>query len=250
MTKQIAQNLNLIGDSLILLAAAAVATKVGGQPWHWLVFSGMATGSIFVWMLGGRVLQHYNSWNGRGMGGDVVLTALLLAGMLAVMATLRLVVPSYARGSHLDRFILVALPSILWLRATTSWLRRRDLPVRQILIVGIGPLGRHTGLEIQDRNDNRVVLGLLRFADEPIHDRLPASVIGTAADLEDVLKKHVVAEVFIAGNGDSHRAEMQACIRVLERVGIPFALPACGFRFGRAELGKIKLKKGKMRRRS
>ncbi len=143
MTKQIAQNLNLIGDSLILLAASAVATKVGGQPWHWLVFSGMATGSIFVWMLGGRVLQHYNSWNGRGMGGDVVLTALLLAGMLAVMATLRLVVPSYARGSHLDRFILVALPSILWLRATTSWLRRRDLPVRQVLIVGIGPLGRH-----------------------------------------------------------------------------------------------------------
>jgi len=234
MTKQIAQNLNLIGDSLILLAASAVATKMAGQPWHYMVFAGMATGSIFVWMFGGRVLQHYNSWNGRGMGGDVVLTALLLTAMLVVMATLRLVVPSYARGSHLDRFVLVALPSILWLRSTTSWLRRRELPVRQILIVGIGPLGRHTGLEIQDRNDNRLVLGHLRFADEPIHDRLPAGVMGTAADLEDVLKKHVVAEVFIAGNGDSHRAEMQACIRVLERVGIPFALPACGFRFGRA----------------
>jgi exopolysaccharide biosynthesis polyprenyl glycosylphosphotransferase len=44
----------------------------------------------------------------------------------------------------------------------------------------------------------------------------------------------VVSEVFIAGNRDSHRAEMQSAIRVLEKFGIPFALPACGFRFGRA----------------
>jgi exopolysaccharide biosynthesis polyprenyl glycosylphosphotransferase len=40
--------------------------------------------------------------------------------------------------------------------------------------------------------------------------------------------------VFIAGNGDSQRAEMQTAIGVLERFGIPFALPACGFRFARA----------------
>jgi exopolysaccharide biosynthesis polyprenyl glycosylphosphotransferase len=78
------------------------------------------------------------------------------------------------------------------------------------------------------------VIGHLRFADEPIHDRLVAEVLGTADDLEEVLKRHVVAEVFIAGNGDSQRAAMQQCIRVLERFGIPFALPACGFRFGRA----------------
>src|SRR4029077_18092357 len=71
-------------------------------------------------------------------------------------------------------------------------------------------------------------------ADEPIHDRLAAEVLGTAGDLEEVLKRHIAAEVFIAGNGDSQRTEMQQCIRVLERFGIPFALPACGFRFGRA----------------
>ena len=65
-----------------------------------------------------------------------------------------------------------------------------------------------------------------------MHDRLPAEVIGIAANLEELLKKHVVSEVFIAGNGDSQRAEMQTAIRVLERFGIPFALPACGFRFG------------------
>jgi exopolysaccharide biosynthesis polyprenyl glycosylphosphotransferase len=233
MTKQTAQNLNLVGDSIILVAASAVATKEPGF-WHWLVFLGMSTGSIFIWMLGGRILKHYDSWNGRGMAGDGVLTATLLAALLGVMATLRLFVPAYAQGSQIDRFILVAVPCILWLRSTTSWLRRREIPIRPILIIGTGPLGRHTGLEIRDRNDHCRVLGHLRFADEPIHDRLAAEVLGTAGDLEEVLKRHIAAEVFIAGNGDSQRTEMQQCIRVLERFGIPFALPACGFRFGRA----------------
>jgi exopolysaccharide biosynthesis polyprenyl glycosylphosphotransferase len=233
MTKQTAQNLNLVGDSIILCAASAVATKEPGG-WHWLVFLGMSTGSIFIWMLGGRVLKHYDVWNGRGMAGDGVITAIMLATLLGIMAMLRLFVPAYAQGSQFDRFILVAVPCILWLRSTTSWLRRREIPIRPILIIGTGPLGRHTGLEIRDRNDHCRVLGHLRFADEPIHDRLAAEVLGTADDVEDVLKKHVVAEVFIAGNGDSHRAEMQQCIRALERFGIPFALPAAGFRFGRA----------------
>jgi exopolysaccharide biosynthesis polyprenyl glycosylphosphotransferase len=234
MTKQTAQNLNLIGDSIILLAACAAATKPAGQPWHWLVFLGMSTGSVFVWMLGGRVLRHYDVWNGRAFAGDVVLTGILFAAMLAVMGTLRLFVTPYAVGSHLDRFVLVALPCILWLRSTTSWLHRREIPIRQVLIVGIGPLGRHTGLEIRDQSGHRRVLGHLRFNDEAVNDRLLAEILGTAADLEDILKKHVVAEVFVAGNGDSQRAEMQNCIRVLERFGIPFALPASGFRFGRA----------------
>jgi exopolysaccharide biosynthesis polyprenyl glycosylphosphotransferase len=235
MSKETAQNLNLIGDCIILVVAAAVATRLPMQGgWHWMVFLGMSAGSMLTWTVGGRVLRHYDVWNGRGIGGDVALTALLLGSMLGVMAVLRLLVPPYAAGSHLARFVVVSVPSILWLRLTTSWARRREIPIRPILIVGIGPLGRHTGLEIRDRDDHCRVIGYLRFADEPIHDRLPAQVLGTAGDLEDLLKKRVVSEVFIAGNGDSQRAEMQTCIRVLERFGIPFALPACGFRFGRA----------------
>ncbi len=93
--------------------------------------------------------------------------------MLGVMATLRLLVPPYAAGSHIDRFVLVAMPCILWLRSTTSWLHRREVPIRPILVVGIGPLGRHTALEIRDRSDHDRVIGHLRFADEAIHDRLP-----------------------------------------------------------------------------
>jgi exopolysaccharide biosynthesis polyprenyl glycosylphosphotransferase len=235
MSKQTAQNLNLVGDCLILTAAAAAATSLPGDPyWHWMVFLGMTTGSILVWTLGGRLLRHYDVWNGRGIAGDVALTAILLGGMLTVMAVLRLFVPRYAAGSDLPRFNVVAIPWILWLRLTTSWLRRRELPAEDLLVLGIGPLGRHTGLEVRDGQDHRRVVGYLRFADEPVHSRLPAEVVGTVSELEDFLKRHVVSEVFIAGNGDSHRAEMQSAIRVLERFGIPFALPASGFRFGRA----------------
>jgi exopolysaccharide biosynthesis polyprenyl glycosylphosphotransferase len=189
---------------------------------------------MLVWTIGGRTLRHYDVWNGRGIAGDVVLTALLLGGLLGAMGALRWVVPAYAAGSDLTRFVVVSLPGILWLRLTTSWLRRREVAVQHMLVVGIGPLGRHTGLEIRERGDHRRVFGYLRFGDEALHDRLPAPVLGVAGDLEDLLKKHVINEVYIAGNRDAQRAEMQAAIRVLERFGIPFALPAAGFRFGRA----------------
>jgi exopolysaccharide biosynthesis polyprenyl glycosylphosphotransferase len=108
-----------------------------------------------------------------------------------------------------------------------------------VLIIGIGPLGRHTGLGIREAatkaGASRQVLGYLRFADEPPHGRLPASLMGEAAGLHEFLKENVIDEVYIAGQDGSQHAEMQACIKTCELLGIPFALPACGFRFGRAQ---------------
>ena len=234
MSDQTTQTLNLVGDCVILVIAAAAATVMPPGDFHWMVFLGMCSGAILVWTLGGRLLRHYDVWNGRGIAGDAALTALLLGAMLAVMGGLHPVVPRYAAGSDLGRFSVVAVPAILWLRLTTSWLRRRDAPAEDILVMGTGPLGRHTGLEIRDGGDRRFVCGYLQFADEPPHSGLPAEILGTATDLEELLKTHVVGEVFIAGDGDSQHAEMQAAIGVLERFGVPFALPACGFRFGRA----------------
>jgi exopolysaccharide biosynthesis polyprenyl glycosylphosphotransferase len=233
MPLQRAQNLNLLADCAMLLVASAVATHLD-DGWHYMVGLGMGLGSMLVWTVGGRVLRHYDVWNGRGIWGDVALTFVLLVSMIGVMGGLRYGVHSYAVGSDLGRFTGIAVPSIVWLRLMTSWLRRRELPIQQLLLIGIGPLGRHTGLEIRDRNDHRKVFAYLRFEDEPLHQRLPAKVLGTASDLEECLKTHVVSEVYIAGNNGSQRAEMQAAIQVLEKFGIPFALPAAGFRFGRA----------------
>jgi len=95
MQKQTIQNLNLIGDCIVLAVASGVATKLPWQTgWHWMVFLGMSTGSLLLWTLGGRLLRHYDIWNGRGRRSDIALTLLLIAGLLSVMALLRVLVPA------------------------------------------------------------------------------------------------------------------------------------------------------------
>jgi exopolysaccharide biosynthesis polyprenyl glycosylphosphotransferase len=235
MSKQTAQNLNLFGDCATLVVASALAAKPPGSLfWHWMVFQGMAAGSMLLWTLCSRVLRHYDVWNGRGIGADVALMALQLTAVLTAMALLHRFVPAAAAGSDVARFAFVAVPTMTWLRLSTSWLWRREIPVEHVVVVGIGPLGRHTGHEIHARDERQRVFGYLRFDDERPDDRLPAPILGSARDIEDLLRKHVVSEVYLAGRTQTERAEMQATIRVLERFGIPFALPAAGFRFGRA----------------
>jgi exopolysaccharide biosynthesis polyprenyl glycosylphosphotransferase len=235
MQKQTIQNLNLIGDCVVITIASAVATKLPWQAgWHWMVFLGMSAGSLLLWTVGGRILRHYDIWNGRGRRSDIALTLLLIGALLTVMAVLRAIIPAYEAGSHFFRFVAVAVPALLWIRLTTSWMARREIATQPILVIGIGPLGRHTGLEIHDQHDHRTIIGYLRFADEEVHDRLPAPLLGAASDLGELLKERIVGEVFLAGHNDAQRAEMQSAIQVLERFGIPFALPAAGFRFGRA----------------
>jgi exopolysaccharide biosynthesis polyprenyl glycosylphosphotransferase len=234
--RETAQKLNLVGDCLILAAASVAATMLPElHRIHWLVALGMGAAAMLVWGLMSRALRHYDVFNGRAVVGDIALTSVQLAVLLMVLYGLRSAVARYAIASDFHRFAIVALPGIAWLRLTINWVHHREIRVRDVLVVGIGPLGRHTGLEIRDgKNKDINVYGYLRFADEPVHDRLPAAIMGDAASLEEFLKKHVISEVYIAGNGDKHRAEMQQAIRVLERFGIPFALPACSFRFSRA----------------
>ena len=234
MSKEKTQKINLLADCAAL-AVAALAASFGDGHLHWMVGPGLALASVLLWTAQSRILRHYDVWNGRNVGSDIALTLLSLAGMIAILALLRPIVPRYAAGSNLARFAWIASPLILWIRLTTSWLRRRDVTDRPVLIVGIGPLGRHTALEMREANNGRRGVGFLRFAQESVHDRLPSAILGDAVDIEGMLKEHVVDEVYIAGQRDAQHAEMQKVIGVCERFGIPFALPAAGFRFSRAQ---------------
>jgi exopolysaccharide biosynthesis polyprenyl glycosylphosphotransferase len=60
------------------------------------------------------------------------------------------------------------------------------------------------------------------------------TVLGEAKDLEQVLGRVPVDEVYVAGNTHLHSVEMQEAVRVCERLGVPFALPATNFRLERA----------------
>jgi exopolysaccharide biosynthesis polyprenyl glycosylphosphotransferase len=233
-SKERAQKINLVADCAALVFAACAAAVSGGR-FHWLVAPALAVVSVLLWTVQSRLLRHYDAWNGRNVGSDIALTMLTLGGMIAVLALLRPIVPRYAAGSNLTTFTWVAAPLILWLRLTTNWLRRREITERRMLVVGIGPLGRHTALEMLDSNDGRSIVGFLRFTRESVNDRLPATILGDAAEIEALLKEHVVDEVYIAGQRDAEHAEMQNVIATCERFGVPFALPAAGFRFSRAE---------------
>jgi exopolysaccharide biosynthesis polyprenyl glycosylphosphotransferase len=59
-------------------------------------------------------------------------------------------------------------------------------------------------------------------------------VLGTVEELQQVLATVPVGEVYLAANTLAHAQEMQAAVKVCERLGVPFALPAYMFRLDRA----------------
>ncbi len=104
----------------------------------------------------------------------------------------------------------------------------------EVLIVGAGPLARVTGEDLERRGRHRIV-GFLDFPGESCSGALGSRLLGPANAIERILRKTSVSEVFIAGEMLKHFDAMQATIRVCERLGVPFALPAPNFRFERAQ---------------
>jgi exopolysaccharide biosynthesis polyprenyl glycosylphosphotransferase len=109
----------------------------------------------------------------------------------------------------------------------------REEPLDEVLILGMGAMGRLTGEDLHNKHRRKVV-GYLRFSGETSSVETKAPVLGTTKDLESVLCTVPVNEVYIAGNPIRHGEGMQAAIKTCERFGIPFALPAHPFRMDRA----------------
>ena len=105
-----------------------------------------------------------------------------------------------------------------------------------VLVLGIGPLGRLTANEIRERHSARQIIGHLRFEGEAPNGRLHEALVGEVGELEKVLRDQVVDEVYVASTAPTHAAAIQAAIQTCERFGEPFALPVCGYRIARAKL--------------
>lgn len=229
------QRLNFVADVAILIAACFVAASGEGQV-HWKVALAMSVAATLAWAFASRVLRHYDVTNGRGFLGDVALTFVLLASVTIPLVLLRSFVPRYATTTEITRFVLVMTPAILWVRLRATGVRLwRARPIDQVLIVGCGSLGRLTHREIRDGGKRREVVGYLRFEDEHENPRLQAPVFGAVSDLEKVLRDRVINEVYFATSAAEKRADVQDAIKSCEKFGIPFALPACGYRFARAK---------------
>jgi hypothetical protein len=104
----------------------------------------------------------------------------------------------------------------------------------RVLVVGIGPLGRLTGKEIEEAEGGRLLVGYLRFDDEAPHERLHATLLGTVEDLETTLRERLVDEVCIASVSAAHAAAVEWAVHTCEDAGADFALPAIEYRLSRA----------------
>ncbi len=105
----------------------------------------------------------------------------------------------------------------------------------RVLVLGIGSLGRLTAKEIRDRDRHREVVAHLRFDDQKSTSRLHAELAGAVGDLETVLRSHAVDEVYVASTSPAHAVAVQRAIETCERLGVPFAVPACEYRLFRAK---------------
>ena len=230
----IAPKLNLLGDWVCLTLAAFVATESPDHSIRW--GSGHAIGVIGVaaWTLAARALHQYDPNKRQGLLGDLALTSVLVGITSLVMVLPGVLFPAHMPPVTVSHLLTILWPSALWLRVVIPGVRApMERPV-DVIILGAGPLARHTGAHIRREKSERKVLGYLPFASEDADPNLDAPVLGEAGDLERVLAKHAAREVFISGHAVRQGDEMQEAVQVCERFGTPFALPASVFRFQRA----------------
>ena len=228
------QLVNRIGDAAILLLASFVASTDKGQV-HWKVALTMALTAITLWMVFSSVVRQYDVFNGRGFLGDLALTLVMLMAVTGPLWMLRALSPRCAVTTQLSHFLLVLLPAVLWLRLRVVGFRllQSRMP-DQVLVVGAGPLGRHTHRTLVAGARRVSIAGYLRFDVEEESARLGAPVLGTIGDLERVLRERIVDEVFFAAQSHHLHGSVQEGIGVCERLGVPFAIPVCGYRLARA----------------
>jgi exopolysaccharide biosynthesis polyprenyl glycosylphosphotransferase len=222
--------LNLVADCVLVIAASVISTDRGA--WHHTAL--IAFIALTVWVLGARVIRHYNAWS-EGLFAELAVTSVLIVTVAVALQVLNKVVPGDVGNTGVGSFLLLTWPGVWFVRATVVAVRAwRQSPPEQVLIVGTGPLGRVTGEDIRDTNKRRYLSGYLGWKEEAKSRRLPAPVLGKWEELENQLKQNAIAEVYIAGNPAKNGEAMQSVIRTCERFGVPFALPAYGFRLSRA----------------
>jgi exopolysaccharide biosynthesis polyprenyl glycosylphosphotransferase len=226
---------NLCVDLTLFLVALPASTAISGTisrhygDLTWFAISGSA-----VWIVAATSLRHYDPWANRNITDDAALVSVLVMCVTTNLGAIKLFVPSSTSLPNIDNFLLVFWPSVVALRVLVfRALEKREAPLKQVLIIGTGPLGRFTWEDLERRARQRVV-GYLRFPDESRCEGIRAGYLGESSNLEQVLRTIAVDEVYIAGNTLRQAEAMQAATRDCERFGLPFALPAYSFTMHRA----------------
>jgi exopolysaccharide biosynthesis polyprenyl glycosylphosphotransferase len=176
------------------------------------------------------VVRHYAPRAERPAWDDMALTLVILLSVATVVG-----VGGRIRGDLAPRVgvLLIALPILLFLRLTVfNFFRAQTRPLRQVLIVGTGPLGRITG---EDLSRDRTGCSYLGWPAESVPEPLAGAYLGDVQLLPKILNQGAFDEVYLCGLPHAQAGSLQAAVRVCETFGVPFALPAYSVRLGRAQ---------------
>ena len=230
-----AGRLNLAIDLVVLVGSLLAGAWLTDAPYEtaslWFSISAVA-----VWVITATALRYYVFGDIlRTVLDDIALATLLVMAMATILVVASFAVPDGTPLPRLGKVLLFLWPTTVLLRVMVfRRLATRETPQDEILIIGSSAVGRLTGEDLISRGQHRVQ-GFLRFAEDPVTASLPAPLLGTATDLEQLLRTTPVSEVYVAGNVAKQAEQMQGAIKVCEKLGIPFALPAYSFRLERAQ---------------
>lgn len=233
-----AAKLNLTVDLLLMSAVLVTTAWLDGKltPAAGWVVTGVVLTALVTWIITGTAVCLYDSrFIERSKLDHVALVSVTTLAVVTVLALGSLALPDHVTVSVVAPLLVIFWPVALLLRLFVFRpVAAQERPMDTVLIVGTGAMGRYTGEDLV-RRGRRQVLGYVRFNDDTGSiGELPARVMGSVDDLEHILRNTAVDEVFIAGNTLKQGESMQAAIKLAERFGVPFALPAHSFRLDRA----------------
>ncbi len=217
---------------ICILAAMQVSHRSIALPLPHFVVTIFGAGA--VWLAASAVIRHYDPSALQRQGAeDAVLVSLLVIVVTIFLAVVSRILGKSVPVLQITPFVLMFWPAVLCLRLLVFRLiTQTESPLCDALIVGIGPLGRLTGEDLEKRGYR--VVGYLQCGDENCSISPSSRLLGTSDRIEAILRSTPVSEVYIAGDLSKDAAAMQAVIAVCERLGMPFAIPAYNFRFDRA----------------
>ncbi|ADO75643.1 exopolysaccharide biosynthesis polyisoprenyl-phosphate hexose-1-phosphate transferase EpsZ [Stigmatella aurantiaca] len=232
-----AAKLNLLADLAWVVVALLGSTLLAGHSLQlanldfWLLLGVAGLG----WVLVGTTLCLYDArFSDRAPLDDLALTSITVVVITGVLYLERLLIAGGMPVVALTFFPLMLWTGVVTLRHLVfRRLAVREEPLDEALILGIGAMGRLTGEHLAEHGRRRVC-GYLAFNNEVQGANSPQNVLGKVEQLEEVLARVPVDVVYISGNVQKHATEMQASIKLCERFGVPFALPAHPFRMDRA----------------
>ncbi len=230
--------LNCATDLFQLVVTLFVATWLSDRP-AGMEYPAFALTTIFVglvWIVASAVLRHYDRTAfQRHAAEDAALVSILVMAVTTLVAFVNLVVRDTAAVPKVPQFLFVLWPMALFLRLVVfRAVSEKEAPSDKVLIVGAGALARFTCEDLEKRGRHDIV-GFLDLPGDGCSASLSSRLLGSADALEQILRATAVSEVFIAGEMLKHADSMQAAIRVCEKLGVPFAVPAHNFRLERAQ---------------